>query len=136
MMKKKNYHNRLRDRELEGFIGLQMRTFRTQRGMTQEALAEVLGLSHQQVQKYEVGANRINVVILHKMAQIFDVSVVDFFPPRDSAPKVDIPHGGRHRQMIALHEDMSKISKPVQQAIHELVRTLAKHGIAPKDLAA
>ncbi|MBC6440627.1 MAG: helix-turn-helix transcriptional regulator [Rhodospirillales bacterium] len=59
-------------------VGGRVRLRRTLLGMSQETLAEALGLTFQQVQKYERGANRIGSSRLFKLSQILDVPV-DFF---------------------------------------------------------
>ncbi len=48
-------------------------------GMSQEKLGEMLGLTFQQIQKYEKGANRIGASRLYQIAQILGVSVQFFF---------------------------------------------------------
>jgi transcriptional regulator with XRE-family HTH domain len=48
-------------------------------GMSQEHLAEALGLTFQQVQKYERGANRVSASKLYDMAKILQVPVAFFF---------------------------------------------------------
>jgi transcriptional regulator with XRE-family HTH domain len=52
---------------------------RTLLGMSQEKLGEALGLTFQQVQKYERGANRIGASRLHEISHILDVPVSFFF---------------------------------------------------------
>ena len=56
-------------------------------GMNQETLANALGLTFQQVQKYEKGANRIGASRLQQISQILQVPVSFFFEgsPRDGA---------------------------------------------------
>ena len=60
-------------------VGLRMKTFRVKAGLTQERLAELIGLSPQQVQKYEAGGSRLNTDKLQELASILDVSIFDFF---------------------------------------------------------
>jgi transcriptional regulator with XRE-family HTH domain len=59
--------------------------------LSQEKLAEGLGLTYQQVQKYEQGTNRISASRLQQIAKILDVPVSFFF---DGAPTGDMPSGG------------------------------------------
>ena len=58
--------------------------------MSQEQLAEALGLTFQQVQKYEKGANRIGASRLQQISHILQVPVAFFF---ESAPNASAPHG-------------------------------------------
>lgn len=61
------------------YVGLRVRLQRTLLGMSQSKLAEDLGLTFQQVQKYERGANRIGSSKLYKISKILGVSVEFFF---------------------------------------------------------
>ncbi|MGF1605296.1 MAG: helix-turn-helix domain-containing protein [Rhodothalassiaceae bacterium] len=60
-------------------VGSRVRLRRTLLGMSQEKLGDALGLTFQQVQKYERGANRIGSSRLYKIAQILEVPVSFFF---------------------------------------------------------
>ncbi len=60
-------------------VGRRLRLRRGLVGMSQERLAELLGITYQQVQKYERGANRIGSSRLHDIARILDVPVAWFF---------------------------------------------------------
>ena len=65
--------------QTELFIGARMRTRRRQIGLSQAELAERLGVSFQQVQKYERGANRIGASRLFDLSRVLDVPVSFFF---------------------------------------------------------
>ena len=58
-------------------IGLKIRARRKAIGMNQPALGEHLGVSYQQVQKYELGANRISSANLVRIAQALGCSIAD-----------------------------------------------------------
>jgi transcriptional regulator with XRE-family HTH domain len=60
-------------------VGKRLRLRRTLLGMSQERLGELLGLTFQQVQKYERGVNRIGSSRLFELGQILDVPVSFFF---------------------------------------------------------
>ena len=60
-------------------VGRRARECRTLEGMSQTAVAEKLGLTFQQLQKYERGHNRISASRLYELAQLFDVPVSYFF---------------------------------------------------------
>jgi transcriptional regulator with XRE-family HTH domain len=60
-------------------VGLQVRLRRKELKISQEKLAEALGLTFQQVQKYERGANRISASKLYEIAQALDVPIGWFF---------------------------------------------------------
>jgi transcriptional regulator with XRE-family HTH domain len=60
-------------------VGKRVRAMRLERGMSQTNLADKLGLTFQQVQKYEKGTNRIGAGRLHRIAEILGVPVATMF---------------------------------------------------------
>jgi transcriptional regulator with XRE-family HTH domain len=62
------------------YVGSQIRTRRLLLGMNQEDLAQSLGLTFQQVQKYESGANRVSASRLWEIAAILKMPIRYFFP--------------------------------------------------------
>ncbi|HEY5083199.1 MAG TPA: helix-turn-helix transcriptional regulator [Rhizomicrobium sp.] len=63
---------------IDGQVGNRVRIRRMLIGMSQEKLGDLLGLTFQQVQKYEKGVNRIGAGRLFEIARILDVPI-DFF---------------------------------------------------------
>ena len=59
-------------------IGLQLRKIRLMRGRTQSRVSKAVGVTFQQIQKYERGQNAISINIMMKLCEYLDVSV-DFF---------------------------------------------------------
>lgn len=66
-------------------IGRRVRDARLSHGMTQTDLAEAVGVSFQQVQKYETGANRISGSRLWMIAKVLDVPMRYFFEGLDDS---------------------------------------------------
>lgn len=64
-------------REIDAELGARIRRYRMIRGMSQEKLGERLGLTFQQVQKYEKGVNRVSVSRLLDMANILGVPTAE-----------------------------------------------------------
>ncbi|MDA0997146.1 MAG: helix-turn-helix transcriptional regulator [Proteobacteria bacterium] len=60
-------------------VGSRVRLRRTMLGMSQEKLGEAVGLTFQQIQKYERGANRIGSSRIYQFSRILDVPVSFFF---------------------------------------------------------
>ncbi len=60
-------------------VGTRVRLRRTLLGMSQEKLGDAIGLTFQQVQKYERGANRIGASRLYDLSRVLDVPVSFFF---------------------------------------------------------
>ena len=66
-------------------VGARVRQRRTLLGMNQTKLGDVLGVSFQQVQKYENGANRISASRLFDLSRMFDVPIEYFFDDMPTA---------------------------------------------------
>ena len=60
-------------------VGKMLRAIRKSKGVSQEALADALGISFQQVQKYELGANRVSASKMFGAAQFLGVAPAAFF---------------------------------------------------------
>ncbi|MDT4882187.1 anaerobic benzoate catabolism transcriptional regulator [compost metagenome] len=75
-------------------VGRRIAARRSALGLSQSALARDLGVSFQQVQKYETGANRVSASRLHQAATALGCSVADFFParPTTDAAEIDLAH--------------------------------------------
>jgi transcriptional regulator with XRE-family HTH domain len=65
--------------DIDRHVGRKLRTFRRDAGLTLQELADTMGLSHQQLQKYETGANRLSVGMLPGIAETLGVEITDFF---------------------------------------------------------
>ncbi len=65
--------------DVDGQVGRRVRERRKALGMSQDSLGNALGISFQQVQKYEVGTNRVAAGRLWDMAKVLEVDVGYFF---------------------------------------------------------
>lgn len=70
---------------VDTYVGTRIKVRRKLLKMTQTDLANALGVSYQQVQKYEKGDNRVSASMLHATAKILGVQLVYFF---EGAPDV------------------------------------------------
>lgn len=68
---------------IDAHVGSRLRSRRRMLGMTQEKLGDALGLTFQQVQKYERGSNRISASRLFELSQILSVPITYFFDGAD-----------------------------------------------------
>lgn len=68
-----------RSNSIDAHVGSRVRMRRTLLGLSQEKLGEALGLTFQQVQKYERGANRIGASRLYQISRVLEVPVSYFF---------------------------------------------------------
>ena len=79
-------------------VGARVRLRRSILGMSQEKLGEMLGLTFQQIQKYERGANRIGASRLYDISRVLDVPVQFFF---DDMPDIVSEQSPRLRAGLA-----------------------------------
>jgi transcriptional regulator with XRE-family HTH domain len=83
--------------QIDVHVGSRVRLRRMMIGLSQERLGEKLGLTFQQVQKYEKGANRISASRLFRIAEVLDVPVAFFFD--------GLPSGRGEGQAAGFEED-------------------------------
>jgi transcriptional regulator with XRE-family HTH domain len=86
-------------------VGSRVRLRRNMLGLSQEKLGEAIGLTFQQVQKYERGANRIGASRLHDLSRVLDVPVSFFFDDMDPVRAPAIPGGFAEPQAEAFDAD-------------------------------
>ena len=86
-------------------VGSRVRLRRTLLGMSQGKLGEAIGLTFQQIQKYERGANRISASTLYRLSQVLDVPVSFFFDgmPPSAASTSDASSSVPHRPANDAH---------------------------------
>ncbi len=104
--------------------GEQVRLRRKLLGMTQTGLGDALGLTFQQVQKYERGKNRISSSRLCDLAQVLDVSINYFFedmPPEVAAISPATKRRGKAKKLPSHAPDLM-----VKRETLELVRAYYK----------
>lgn len=75
-------------KEIDSYVGRKVRQLRKQRGASKEVIGDILGVSFQQVQKYENGTNRISAGKLAIIARYFAVPVGVFFGHNTSPSKM------------------------------------------------
>ncbi len=88
-------------------VGARLRRRRTLLGMTQTTLGDRLGVSFQQMQKYENGMNRISASRLFVLSRVFDVPVEYFFDdmPREVAASSPAQGGGKAKKLPSYEPD-------------------------------
>lgn len=69
----------IRNTDLDSHVGARIRLRRTMLGLSQEKLGEAIGLTFQQIQKYERGANRVSASRLFDIAKVLDVPIGFFY---------------------------------------------------------
>lgn len=110
--------------ELDREIGARLRHIRNVRGLTQEDLGKVVGVSFQQIQKYERGTNRISSSTLILLARKLDVSPSELLGEGTRAPAIDWELLSEDGHMFL--QAVSQIDDPKNRRIVlELARQLA-----------
>jgi transcriptional regulator with XRE-family HTH domain len=129
-------------------VGARVRLRRTLLGMSQEKLGEAIGLTFQQVQKYERGANRIGASRLYDLSRVLDVPVSFFYDdmsddvsnlsPRNiinAGYEIDEPVSSfepdpmTKRETLELVRAYYRITDPqVRRRVFELAKALANAG--------
>lgn len=130
-------------------VGSRVRLRRTLLGMSQEKLGEAIGLTFQQVQKYERGANRIGASRLFDLSRVLDVPVSFFFddmPAEAASAPVDDEEmaaaGFEERQAVYEPDPMAKretlelvrayyriIDPSVRKRLFELTKAVANAAV-------
>jgi transcriptional regulator with XRE-family HTH domain len=65
--------------DVDVIVGENLRTIRKAQNLTLAELSGQLGISHQQLQKYEVGTNRISAGMLHQIAEMLNTPMAELF---------------------------------------------------------
>ena len=90
-------------------VGARIRTRRLLIGLNQETLAKALGLTFQQVQKYEGGANRVSASRLAEIAKVLGVPISYFFADLDAGGGTGTPHEQEMRELVQRPEAIELI---------------------------
>ena len=118
-------------------VGARLRGRRKQLGMTQSNLAEALGVTFQQVQKYERGANRVSASTLYELAGALGVDIGYFFEdakPLERAADVDddpMRAFVLSREGPELAQHFRVIGSKERKALLELARAMAEAAAQP-----
>jgi transcriptional regulator with XRE-family HTH domain len=114
-------------------VGNRVRMRRLLLGMNQETLANALGLTFQQVQKYEGGANRVSASRLSAMAEILGVPISYFFGDLRSDDAAVSPEDQRWRERLQRPETIEFIrlyyaipDAKIRRQFLEMAKTLAE----------
>jgi transcriptional regulator with XRE-family HTH domain len=123
-------------------VGSRVRLRRNMLSLSQERLGELIGLTFQQVQKYERGANRVSASRLYKLSRVLDVPVRFFYDVLDPVRAPAIPAGFAEPPAEAYQSDPLRNPETselieayfaiadlaVRQRLFQLARALAADG--------
>jgi len=113
-------------KEVDKHIGERTYYLRLGKGLTRGHIAELVGITHQQLQKYKKGTNRISLGRLILIAKALEMSVHYFFEDLESKEsKVTLTQ--HQRMCLEISRNFMKINNAEHQnAVNILVNTLAK----------
>jgi transcriptional regulator with XRE-family HTH domain len=114
-----------RSSDIDRFLGHRIKQLRLGAGMTQQQVARRLGVSSQQVHKYEKGISRFSAERLLAIARVFDVAVADLFEAYSGAPTDRIGDPETSRLLLDLTCSFLELEPKHQDAFVRLVRALA-----------
>ena len=111
--------------KIDTLIGKRIHELRISIGLSRQQLAEKIGVTHQQLQKYEKGTNRISAGRLASIAKAFKRPVAYFFEEIEEYQEAPTIH---QRMCIEVSRNFLKIKNPAYQvSIHNHIRTLAQN---------
>lgn len=112
---------------VDKFIGGKVYSLRLAKGLSRQQLAKIIGVTHQQLQKYEKGTNRISVGRLVLIARALDKSVDYFYKGVEDSDQREELLTKHQRMCIEVSRNFMKIENAEHQnAINALIKSLAK----------
>ena len=124
-------HQEIKERStIDAFIGARVRQRRSELGISQSKLGEQLGITFQQVQKYENGKNRISASSLYRISRILGVDIsyfVEGYGDNDVLRDIsDVCYNIQNREVASLVRNFSNISEPeLKKRISSLVKAVS-----------
>jgi transcriptional regulator with XRE-family HTH domain len=112
---------------LDAMVGAKIRLFRINRAMSQTTLAERVGVSFQQVQKYEKGANRVGASRLSQIASVLGITVGELFEsPQEKIVAANSPvHLLAEPGALRVLKAYVRTNSRIRLAIAKLVESIA-----------
>ncbi|MCB2101168.1 MAG: helix-turn-helix transcriptional regulator [Rhodobacterales bacterium] len=105
-------------------MGTRIRERRVMLGLSQQQMADMIGVTYQQTHKYERGINRISAGRLYQISQVLQVPIGYFFEGLDGGDDNALP--SRQRMCLELARNFSQINNERhQEALSQLARALA-----------
>ena len=113
-----------RTQDIDRHVGARIRERRIMLGLTQQQLADLIGVTYQQAHKYERGINRVSAGRLFEVARVLSVPVSYFFDGIEQESERGI--GPRERMCLELARNFAQIpNERHQEALSQLARALA-----------
>jgi transcriptional regulator with XRE-family HTH domain len=113
-----------RTQDIDRHVGARVRERRIMLGLTQQQLADLIGVTYQQAHKYERGINRVSAGRLYEIAQVLSVPIGFFFDGLEEHDTRSI--SPRERMCLELARNFAQIpNERHQEALSQLARALA-----------
>ncbi|MCH7775918.1 MAG: helix-turn-helix transcriptional regulator [Gemmatimonadetes bacterium] len=113
--------------ETDRYVGGRIRERRIMLGLSQQQMADMIGVTYQQTYKYEWGINRISAGRLHEIAQVLRVPLSFFFEGLGDHPDAGALTVRHQRMGLELARNFAQISNERHQEIlSQLARALAQ----------
>ena len=110
--------------DTDRFVGSRIRERRVMLGLSQQQMAEMIGVTYQQAHKYERGINRISTGRLFEISQVLGVSVGFFYEGLESDSGEELKN--RQRMCLEVARNFTQIDNKIhQEALSHLARALA-----------
>lgn len=117
--------DQINDRKIEQHVGRRIRERRTLLGLTQQQLAELIGVTYQQAHKYERGINRISAARLHALSHVLGVDANYFFDGAE--PSLAAAPNNRQRLSLDVARNFTRIRNDrCREAFAQLCRAMAE----------
>lgn len=133
--------------DIDKYVGIQLKQRRTMMGLSQEAVAKAVGVTFQQVQKYEKGTNSMNAARLFEFSVFMNVPIGYFFETVEANNKldnnlgglsetpalnfehdVDIDDGASDRESLEIMKSFNRIKEPVlRKKFADLLRAVSEN---------
>jgi len=109
---------------IDDHVGGRIRERRIMLGLTQQQLAEMIGVTYQQAHKYEHGINRVSAGRLYEIARVLNAPIAYFYDGLGrQEPPVVAPH---QRMLLEIARNFAEIqNEKHQEALSQLARALA-----------
>lgn len=114
--------------EINRFIGNKIKEFRMSEGLSRQELANKIYVTHQQLQKYEKGTNRVSAGRLALIAKVLKRSVENFYDDYNTQNKgtqQEVVESKHQRMRLEVSRNFQKIKPGQQDAVNSLIRMLA-----------
>src|SRR5690348_14676217 len=117
-----------RTQDIDRHVGARIRERRIMLGLTQQQLADLIGVTYQQAHKYERGINRVSAGRLFEIARVLSVPIGYFYEGLTEGSEPKAPTA-RERMMLELARNFSEIrNEKHQEAFSQLARALSGAG--------